>query len=84
MTNIEISERHLQERSRVMNRPQLAALGDSHEGSLVDVGTEASRVRGILPAAAWEKGALYYRRGRRRPWGGKGQQAEPVESATKL
>ena len=34
MTNIEMSDRHLQERSRVMNRPQLAALGDSHKGSL--------------------------------------------------
>ena len=33
MTNVEISERHLQ-KSRVMNRPQLAVLGDSHEGSL--------------------------------------------------
>lgn len=34
MNNVEISERHLQDRSRVMNRPQLAVLGDSHEGSL--------------------------------------------------
>ena len=34
MNDNEISERHLQERPRVMNYPQLAALGDSQGGPL--------------------------------------------------
>ena len=42
-------------------------------------------MRGILPAAAWEKGALYQRhRAGPGPGVGRGSQAEAVESASKL